>query len=80
MTDVRPTPAQRQILQRLRTDNWRRRTAITVSAGEPLFLGLLRQGWIERRGEGQAAELKLTPAGLEALRAKIPDSPSRIRS
>jgi DNA-binding MarR family transcriptional regulator len=38
------------------------------------FLNKLEsKGWIEQRGTGRSIELRLTTAGFNALRAKIPD-------
>ena len=71
MTPI-PTATQRQIMQRLRTDIWRRLGRVSVTVGEAGLATLVRNGWIERRGEGPTTELNLTAAGLEALRAKIP--------
>ncbi len=70
---IRPTSSQRHVLQRLRTDAWQSFASIKVTAGEKLLDGLAVKGWIERRGEGPALELKLTSEGLDALRAKIPE-------
>jgi hypothetical protein len=70
MTNARPTASHRQLMQRLRTDAWRSLSTLSVAAGEGTLATLVRNGWIERRG----MELRLTAAGLEALRAKLPVS------
>jgi hypothetical protein len=62
-----PNSTQRQLMQRLRTDAWRNLSTITVSAGDRLLASLVRNGWIERND----GEIRLTPAGLEALRARV---------
>ncbi len=68
MTDVRPTMTHRQVMQRLSADKWRHVATLDVAAGDKLLAKLVSNGWIELREN----ELRLTPAGLEALRAKIP--------
>ncbi len=65
-----PTATQRTVLQRLRTDAWRSFAKMNVVVGDKLLDRLVTLGWIERRWEGGVLELKLTPPGLEALRAK----------
>jgi hypothetical protein len=72
MTGERQRSSQRQVLQRLRTDQWRSLVQLNVSAGDTLLASLVRNGWMERRGEHPTIELKVTPTGLDALRAKIP--------
>jgi len=44
---------------------------LPVSAGEMTLSRLLHHGWIESRGEKQRAAVRLTPAGLKALRSPI---------
>jgi hypothetical protein len=74
VTITLPVANQRQVMQRLRTDEWRSPAKLNVAAGPGLLNTLLANGWIERRGQGPALELKLTAEGLDALRAKIPRS------
>ena len=69
---LRPTAAQRQFLQRLHIDKWKRLVTISVAAGPGLLSRLVTNGWIEQRGEEQEREIRLTDAGLSALKAKIP--------
>jgi hypothetical protein len=68
-----PTATQRSLLQRLRTGQWLSFAGLNIAAGAGLLKRLVSNGWIESRGHGRAFELKLTAAGLEALKAKIPD-------
>jgi hypothetical protein len=42
-----------------------------VKVGGGLLKTLVANGWVEQRGQGPTLEIKLTAAGLEALRAKI---------
>jgi hypothetical protein len=66
-----PTSTQRQFMQRLRTDKWRRLLSVSAPAGNRLLVGMIENGWIERRGIEPDQEVRLTPAGLEALRATL---------
>jgi DNA-binding PadR family transcriptional regulator len=66
-----PNMRQRTILQHLSLADWRMVDRLPVSAGEVTLGRLLHHGWIESRGEKQRAAVRLTPAGLEALRSPI---------
>jgi hypothetical protein len=66
-------------LQRLRTDQWRTVAKLKVAVADGLLSRLTSNGWVEQRGQARALELKLTSAGLEALRAKIPDYANESR-
>jgi hypothetical protein len=68
-----PTTTQRSVLQRLRTDQWLSFAGLNIAAGAGLLKRLVSNGWMESRGQGRAFEVKLTAAGLDALKAKIPD-------
>ncbi len=72
MTAQLPNSSQRQILQRLRIDQWRLFPSLKV--GNKVLRRLEINGWIERRIQGHTLELRLTFEGLEALTAKIPMS------
>ncbi len=67
----RPKAFDRLIMQRLRTDQWLNPNTHNIAVSKHLLNKLTVLGWIEHRGEGQALELRLTPAGLEALRAPV---------
>ena len=62
---------QRNFMQRLRTDAWRRLATVSVSPTEGFLKRLVAKGWIEPRGMGPDQEFRLTPAGLEARRAPV---------
>ena len=72
MTIARPTPGQRDVLQRLRSDGWRSFIQLNLIVSDHLLKRMIANGWIERRSMGGTEELKLTADGLGALRAKIP--------
>jgi hypothetical protein len=72
MTIARPTPGQRDILQRLRLDSWRSFVQLNLFVSDYLLKRLEANGWVESRRLAGTIELKLTAEGLDALRAKIP--------
>ena len=75
MTDKSPEPSvtsvQRQLMQYLGSGDWKILTKIPVFASRTTLNRITQNGWIERRGGGPRSEIKLTPAGLAALQARI---------
>jgi hypothetical protein len=66
-----PNMAQRALMQYLSLDDWKVASRLPVPAGE-LMLGRIREyGWIEIQGEGQLTAIRLTLAGLKAMRSRI---------
>jgi DNA-binding PadR family transcriptional regulator len=47
------------------------RRSPAIPAGELMLSRLLHHGWIESRGEKQHTAIRLTPAGLKAMRSPI---------
>jgi hypothetical protein len=70
---------QRTVLQCLNLDDWKIVTQLPVPVGEPMLNGIYDCGWIDIRSEKQHAAIRLTPAGLKAMRSFKP-SASRPRS
>jgi len=66
-----PDMRQRTILQYLSLAEWRMVDRLPISAGEVTLIRLLHHGWIESRGEQHHMAIRLTPAGLEAMRSLI---------
>jgi hypothetical protein len=66
-----PHMRQRTILQHLSLVDWKLVNRLPVSAGEMTLSRLLHHGWIECRGEKQHTAVKLTPAGLKAMRSLV---------
>ena len=62
---------QRTILQYLTLTDWKMLKRLPIPAGEMTVSRLVHQGWIEIRGELPNAEVRLTPAGLNAMRSRI---------
>ncbi len=66
-----PNMRQRTVLQHLSLAEWRKIDRLPVSAGEMTMSRLLDHGWIECRGEKQFTAVRLTPAGLKAMKSTI---------
>lgn len=68
---VVPNMSQRALMQCLRIDDWRIAAHLPIPAGERMLSRLIEYGWIESRGEKQHTALRLTQAGLKAMRSVI---------
>ena len=66
-----PNMRQRTILQHLSLAEWRMVDRLPVSVSELTLSKLLHHGWIESRGEKRHMAIRLTPAGLEAMRSPV---------
>jgi hypothetical protein len=66
-----PNMRQRTVLQYLSLADWKKVDRLPVKAGELTLSRLLQHGWIECRGEKQHTAVRLTPAGLKAMRSPI---------
>jgi len=66
-----PNMRQRTVLQYLGLADWKKVDRLPVKAGELTLSRLLQHGWIECRGEKQHTAVRLTPAGLKAMRSPI---------
>jgi hypothetical protein len=66
-----PNMAQRALMQHLSLDDWKIASRLPVPAGELMLSRLLHHGWIESRGEKHHMAIRLTPAGLEAMRSPL---------
>jgi hypothetical protein len=69
-----PNMAQRSVLQCLNLDDWKVVAHLPVPVGELMVSRLLDYGWIEIRGEKQHTAIRLTPAGLKAMRSFKPSA------
>jgi hypothetical protein len=69
--DRRVQASQRQVMQYLRSGDWNIVAKLPIAATAGALNRLAYYGWIERRGGGLRSEIKLTAAGLAALRAPI---------
>jgi hypothetical protein len=66
-----PNMGQRTILQHLSLDDWKIASRLPVPAGELMLRRIRDYGWIEIQGEKQHAAIRLTPAGLKAMRSPV---------
>ena len=65
-----PNMPQRTVMQCLSLDDWKVVAHLPVPVGELMVSRLLEYGWIESQGEEQRKAIRLTPAGLKALRSR----------
>ena len=63
-----PNMAQRTVMQYLSLDDWKR---LPIPAGELLLNRIRSCGWVEIQGEKHHTAIRLTPAGLQAMRSAI---------
>ena len=66
-----PNMAQRAVMQYLSLDDWKVAARLPIPAGELMLSRIRNYGWIEIRGEKHRTAIKLTPAGLQAMRSAI---------
>ena len=66
-----PNMAQRAVMQYLSLDDWKIAARLPIPAGELMLSRIRNYGWIEIRGEKHHTAIKLTPAGLKAMRSAI---------
>ena len=66
-----PNMAQRALMQYLSLDDWKIASRLPVPAGELMLSRICDYGWIELQGERQQTAIRLTPAGLKAMRSRI---------
>jgi|ERR1700704_19601 hypothetical protein len=66
-----PNMSQRAVMQVLSSDEWKVAAHLPVPAGEVLLKRIHEYGWIETRGEKYKTAIKLTQAGLEAMRSVL---------
>jgi hypothetical protein len=64
-----PNMAQRAVMQYLSLDDWKVAARLPIPAGELMLSRIRNYGWIEIRGEKQHTAIKLTSAGLKAMRS-----------
>ena len=64
-----PNMPQRTVMQCLSLDDWKVVAHLPVPVGELMVNRLLDYGWIESQSEERKA-IRLTPAGLRALRSR----------
>ena len=63
--------SQRTVLQYLSLTDWRLANRLPIPAGEMMLSRMVQQGWIEIQGKDHNAEVRLTEAGLKAMRSPV---------
>jgi len=66
-----PNMSQGAVMQCLSLDDWKMAAHLPIPAGEMMLNRICDYGWAESRREKQHTALKLTPAGLKAMRSVI---------
>jgi Mn-dependent DtxR family transcriptional regulator len=66
-----PNMTQRAVMQHLSLADWKLANRLPIPAGEMMLSRLAHLGWIEMRGENHHTEVRLTEAGLKAMRSRI---------
>ena len=70
-SDEGPNMSQRTVLQYLSLTDWKLVNRLPIPAGELILSRLAHHGWIEIQGEKQNTAIRLTAAGLKAMRSRI---------
>jgi hypothetical protein len=66
-----PNMSQRAVMQCLGLDDWKIVAHLPIPAGQMMLNRIRDHGWIESRREKQHTALRLTPAGLQAMRSVV---------
>lgn len=66
-----PNMTQRAVLQHLSLTDWKLANRLPIPAGEMTLSRLVQQGWIETQGKDHNVVVRLTEAGLKAMRSRI---------
>jgi predicted transcriptional regulator len=66
-----PNMPHRAIMQRLSLTDWRLANRLPIPAGEMILSRLVSQGWIEIQGRDHNTAVRLTEAGLKAMRSPV---------
>ena len=62
---------QRAVMQHLSLTDWRLANRLPIPAGEMMLSRLVSQGWIEIQGKDHNTVVRLTEAGLKAMRSPV---------
>jgi DNA-binding PadR family transcriptional regulator len=60
---------QRAVMQHLSLTDWKHR--LPIPAGEMTLSRMVQQGWIEIQGKDHNTVVRLTEAGLKAMRSPV---------
>jgi predicted transcriptional regulator len=58
-------------MQHLSLTEWKLANRLPIPAGEMMLSRMVQQGWIEIQGKDRNTVVRLTEAGLEAMRSPV---------
>ena len=63
--------SQRAVMQHLSMTDWKLANRLPIPAGEMMLSRLVSQGWVEIQGKDHNTVVRLTEAGLNAMRSPV---------
>lgn len=66
-----PNMTQRAVMQHLSLTDWKLAHRLPIPAGEMMLSRMVQQGWIEIQGKNHNTVVRLTEAGLKAMRSPV---------
>ena len=63
--------SQRAVMQHMSMAGWKLANRLPIPAGEMMLSRLVSQGWIEIQGKDHNTVVRLTEAGLKAMRSPV---------
>ena len=63
--------SQRAVMQHMSVTGWKLANRLPIRAGEMMLSRLVSQGWIEIQGKDHNTVVRLTEAGLNAMRSPV---------
>jgi len=63
--------SQRAVMQHMSRTDWKLANRLPIRAGEMMLSRLVSQGWIEIQGKDHNTVVRLTEAGLNAMRSPV---------
>jgi DNA-binding PadR family transcriptional regulator len=66
-----PNMTQRAVMQHLSLTDWKLANRLPIPAGEMMLSRMVQQGWIEIQGKEHNTVVRLTEAGLKAMRSPV---------
>jgi predicted transcriptional regulator len=61
----------RAVMQHLSLTEWKLANHLPIPAGEMMLSRMVQQGWIEIQGKDRNTVVRLTEAGLKAMRSPV---------
>jgi hypothetical protein len=71
MSPTAITMAHRQMLDPLRSGEWKQASKLPIQISARSLDQMVANGWLERRDEGSNVEIRLTAVGLQILKAPL---------